>query len=121
MKHPTIDSLRVALRDLLTASEDYWSTMARECVRVLVVDDGQTQAELVEKGKELSGAHERARDVLLDVAERLEEDERETQPALPDDGDDASDAARALNAQISDQEIAERAARAVVLGGGKPR
>jgi hypothetical protein len=118
-KHPTIEPLRCALRDLLTAAEDYMLALTRPSVSVIVTSDAATQADLVEKARELGACREQARMVLMDLAERLAEDDRATTPVLPDAHDDASDEARATNASLSDDDIAVRTARAARLFGGR--
>lgn len=119
MKHPAIESLRGALRDLLCASEDYVMALARPSVSVVVARDEPTRDDLVRKARELSVAREHARGVLLDLAERLAEDERETLPCLPDEADDATEAARVRASEIPDDEIDARARRASRVFGGR--
>jgi hypothetical protein len=120
MKHPIISPLLDAMRDLLCASEDYLLALTRPSVRIACIDnDAQTGADLVEKGRELSAQHLRARNVLSDVVAAMLEDERETMPALPNDDDDATDDARSSARKLTDPEIRDRAALAAARLAGK--
>lgn len=109
MTKPPLLTLRDALEDLLSATEEYFFVASRPSVNIVVVRDEQTGDALLARGLELSAAQRHAQDVLEELAALLEEEERTTTPVLPDARDDASEEARASNAKQSDDEVRDRA------------